>query len=194
MRVIILISVLLTLSTISYSQASDFITVKKRNNRIIKTYFPGSFISCQTVYGYYVAGTVHAVRNDSVLIQQFEVRSVPNMWGVSSVDTVGSYLVSIVYKDIEKVVTGKRESFGFVKNGTILMIGGLGYAALNLVNGSYLNQSITSPENMKSLAIAFGVAGTGLLINRLRKYNNRNGKRYRIEYVHMNNPLKVKAF
>ncbi|MEO7531393.1 MAG: hypothetical protein ABIS69_08280 [Sediminibacterium sp.] len=173
---------------------SDFIKVKKRNNRTLKTFFTGSLISCRTVYGNYISGIVRDVRNDSVFIKEFDIRSVPNQWGVSSVDTLGSFIVGIHYKDIETVVFPKRESFGFVKNGSLFIIGGLGYATLNLVNGKYLNESITSSDNLKSLGISLGVAGVGFLMNRLRKINNRNGKRYTVEYVRMNDPKKLKPF
>lgn len=173
---------------------SDFIRVKKRNNRTLKTFFTGSFISCQTVYGNYISGIIRDVRNDSVFIKEFDIRTVPNQWGVSSVDTLGSYIVGIHYKDIDIVIFPKHESFGFLKNGTLFIIGGLGYATLNLVNGKYLNESITSQDNLKSLGISLGVAGVGFLMNRLRKINNRNGKSYQVEYIRMNDPKKLKPF
>ncbi len=173
-----------------YSQASDFITVKKRNNRTLKTYFPGSSISCQTIFGSQINGTVQAIHNDSVFIKQYDVRAVPNRWGVLSVDTMGSYITGIHYKDIDIINFQRRNSFGFIKNGTVFIIGGLGYASLNLINGRYLNESIGSRENKKSLAIALGIAGAGYLMNRLHRLNNRRGKKYRIAYVHMNTPAR----
>lgn len=106
--------------------------------------------------------------------------------GVARVDTLGSYVIGVHYKDIDKLVIQTRQSFGYIKNGTLLMVGGLGYITLNLINGKYLKEPLTDPDNRKSIATALGVAGAGLLINRLRKYNNRNGKRYRVEYVRMN--------
>jgi hypothetical protein len=178
----------------AYSQASDFVVVKKRNNRTIRSYFPGSAISCQTVYGNYLNGIVDAVRNDSVFVKQYDIRSVPNMWGVAKIDTLGSYINGIHYKDIELFEMGNRESFGFIKNGTLFMIGGLGYAALNVINGKYLKESITGSKNRKSLGIALGVAGAGLIMNRIHSYNSRRGRKYRVEYIHMSGPLKLKPF
>jgi len=194
MRKISPVIIFLIFSAPCFSQVSDFIKVKKRNNRTLKTFFPGSLISCQTVYGNYIGGIVSAVHNDSVFVKEFDIRSVPNQWGVSSVDTLGSYVVGIHYKDIQTIEFQKHESFGFVKNGSLLMIGGIGYAALNLVNGKYLKQPITDPENMKSLGISLGVAGVGFLLNRLNKMNNRNGKKYIVEYVCMTCPPALRAF
>lgn len=190
MRKILPITLLLIISVSCFSQVSDFIKVKKRNNRTLKTFFPGSIISCQTVYGNYIGGVVSDVRNDSVFVREFDVRAIPNQWGVTSVDTLGSYVVGIHYKDIETVLFKSHESFGLIKNGNLFMIGGLGYATLNLVNGKYLKQPLSDPANLKSLGISLGVAGVGYLLNRLHKRNNKNGKRYIIEYVHMTTRLK----
>ncbi len=190
MRKILPAIILLIISSSCFSQASDFIKVKKRNNRTLKTFFPGSIISCKTIYGNYIGGIINAIKNDSVFVKKFDIRTIPNQWGVASVDTLGSYVVGIHYKDIETVVFKYHESFGFIKDGSLLMIGGLGYAGLNLVNGKYLKQPITDAENLKSLGISLGVAGVGYLLNRLHKNSNRNGKRYVVEYVHMNQKLK----
>lgn len=165
---------------------SDYVKVKKRNNRTLKTFFTGSFISCKTVYGNYAGGVIQDIKNDSLFIKEYDVRSVPTQWGVSRTDTLGSYTIGLYYKDIQTVDINRREPFALFTNGTLLIVGGLGFAALNVINGKYLNEPITSRENLKSLGISLGAAGAGYLLNRLRKFNRENGRRYRIEYVHMN--------
>lgn len=189
MRSIFILFILFSISATSFSQASDFIVVKKRNNQTLRSYFPGSTISCQTVYGNYIGGVVYDVRNDSIFVKEYDIRTVPNMVGLAKVDTVGSYIIGIHYIDLELFELQNHESFGFIKNGTIFIIGGLGYAALNLINGKYLKESITGPKNRKSLGIALGVAGAGFLMNRLHKYKNKR-KKFKVEYVHM----KLKPF
>lgn len=194
MRLFLLLVILTTVSAESFAQVSDFIKVVKRNNRTLKTYFPGSTISLQTVYGNNIFGTVQAIRNDSVYVKEYDIRSVPNRWGVASVDTLGTYVVGVHYKDIDLVVMKKGGSFGFIKNGSLMTIGGLGYVTLNLLNGKYLKESISNTKNMKTLGIALGVAGAGLLLNRLQRHNNRNGKKYRVKYVDMKTPSRINAF
>ena len=194
MRAFLSSILLLLFCSAAFAQVSDFVTVKKRNNRTLTTYFPGSPITCETTFGYFINGYVEAVHSDSVFVKQYAVQMVPTMFGVNSIDTLGSYIVGIHYKEIDVVTIPKKESFGYVKNGSIFIIGGLGYALLNLVNGKYLKQSLTSSENIKSLGIALGVAGAGYLINRLHISNNRNGKKYRVEYVHMTDQKGLKGF
>jgi hypothetical protein len=178
--------IILTLFSFSIqAQVSDFITVKKRNNRTLKTFFPGSSISFETVYGNFISGIVESIRHDSLFVKMYDIRTVPTQFGVTRVDTFGSYNLGYHYKDIAKVDIGKKESFVFIKNGTIFMIGGLGYALLNVVNGKYLNESITSDENLNSLGIALGVAGAGFIMNRIYRHNQKNGRKYNIIYVRM---------
>ena len=194
MRSFLLFTILLLVASAGFSQASDFVTVRKKNNRTYTTYFPGSFINCETVYGHYIHGIVQAVHSDSIFVKQYDVRMVPTPFGVNAIDTLGSYTFGIYYKDIDVVIVPRKQSFGYIKNGTIFILGGLGYALLNLVNGKYLKESVTSRANIKSLGISFGVAGMGYLLNRLHLSNNRNGKKYRVEYVHMGDGKRVQGF
>ena len=194
MRNIFTLLILLFISATSYSQVSDFITVKKRNNRTVRSYFPGSTISCQTVYGNYIGGVVEAVKNDSIFVREYDIRAVPNMVGLAKIDAVGSNVIGLHYKDLEMFEIRSRESFGFVKNGSIFMIGGLGYVALNLINGKYLDESITGPKNRKSFGIALGVAAAGFVLNRLHKYNSTKKNKYRVEYIRMTGPQRLRGF
>jgi len=57
---------------------------------------------------------------------------------------------------------------------------------LNVINGAYLHQSVTSSKNLTSLGIAAGAVGTGVLIN----YLSRRSKKYHVEYIHMNDVKK----
>ena len=87
------------------------------------------------------------------------------------------------------MIFNKRQSFRFLKYGTIFIVGGLGYVALNLINGAYLHESVSNKENMKKLGIAVGVAGGGFLLQYLQIRSERNIKKYRIDYIRMNTRL-----
>ena len=176
---------LLTVST-GFSQASDFITVKKRNNRTLKTFFPGVFISFQTFDKRQVHGLITAIRNDSVFVKEWDIRPMINSIGIPVTDTVGAYLNGFNYKEIDKVEVSDRMKLQQLTPGQVLIIGGTGYILLNLINGAYLHQSITSRKNVTSLSIAGAAIGAGLLINYLVKHGNR----YHVEYVHMNTAQK----
>ena len=178
----LLVILLLSIAVTAFPQASDFISVKKNNNRTIKTFFPGVNIAFETYDKRQVNGLITAIRNDSVFVKEWDVRSMVNYMGIPVYDTVGAYLSGFNYKEINKVDVTERMHLQQATPGRILIIGGAGYALLNVINGAYLHQSITSSKNLTSLGIAAGAVATGLLVNYLVKHSNR----YHVEYIRMN--------
>jgi len=179
---IVLFIVFLFASVHGFCQASDFITVKKKNNRTIKTFFPGVPISLVTGDKRQATGLITAIRNDSIFIRQYDIRPMMNSLGIPVTDTVGDYLSGFHYKEIASIDVSDRMHLQQLTPGRILIIGGTGYALLNVINGAYLHESITSSKNLTSLGIAAGAVSAGVLTNYLLK----KSKKYRIEYVRMN--------
>ncbi|MBZ5859044.1 hypothetical protein [Flavihumibacter profundi] len=166
-------------------QMSDFISLKKMNGKHVATYFKGSYIIFQHVNGQQIEGLIDAIRNDSVFVRQWQIQTYMTTLGTTKVDTVGYFVHKMHYKEIRTIIPDKKESWRFVKNGSIFMIGGLGYVALNLINAAYLHEPVNDPANMRSLGIALGVATGGFILNRIYRKKEREGKKYKIEYVHM---------
>ncbi len=52
MKQALLFILLLSITEVTLSQTSDFLVLKKRNNRTLKTYYPGAFISANTYNGF----------------------------------------------------------------------------------------------------------------------------------------------
>lgn len=182
-KLILLIS--FAFSTIMASAQSDFIVVKKRNNRTVKTFMPGSPITITTFQDYVLTGPVDTIRDDSIFVRMYNIRVMPTQFGTTIIDTAGSNVRGVHYKDIQKIDVGKKESFVFIKNGTLFMIAGLGYMALNLINTPKDTHVIDS-ENAPKLAIAGGIAAVGFIMNRIYHSRKKHGKLYKIEYIHMN--------
>jgi hypothetical protein len=185
-----LLILLLIFSVKIFSQASDFIVVKKRNNRTVKTFFPGLPISFETVDKRQANGMIEAIRNDSIFIKEWDIRPMLNSLGIPVVDTVGAYLSGFHYKEIGKVDVSGRMKLQEVTPGRILIIGGSGYILLNVINGAIQHQSVTSSKNLTSLGIAAGAVAAGLLANYITRHKNK----YHVEYVHMNEVKKLRGF
>lgn len=164
------------------SQASDFITVVKRNGRTVKSFFPGVPISFQTFDHRQSSGMIMAIRHDSLFVKEWDIRPMINGFGIPVVDTVAFYINGFHYKEIDKIEVSDRMKFQQVTIGRLLTIGGGGYIALNLINGATQHESITSKKNLTSLGIAAAAVGAGVLANNIRKYRNK----YQVQYVHMN--------
>lgn len=191
-RLVILVLFVLGLGAgsdvMAQGQMSDFISLRRMNNRHVASFFKGSPISFMHVTGQQIDGYIEAIRNDSVFVKQWQIMTFMTNLGTTRVDTTGYYIHKLHYQEIRTINYNKKESWRFVRNGSIFMIGGLGYAGLNLINGAYLKQPITDPDNLKSLGIALGVAGGGYILNRIYKKKEREGKKYKIVYVKMTNP------
>jgi hypothetical protein len=168
---------------LSPAQMSDMISVRKNNGRLIKTFMAGSPVSLESVYNGHVDGWIKDIRNDSVFVKIYAIRTVAGFLGLPTVDTFGTYIAAIYYKDITKIKISRRQRFISSKLDKLLFVGGTGYFILNLFNGAYLEQPITDKENLKKLGISLGAVGTGILLNKLFSASNFSKRRHKIIYV-----------
>jgi hypothetical protein len=183
--------VFLFIANAALSQASDFISIRKKNNRTVKSFFPGLSIKFQTTYFRMIEGQILKINNDSVFVKEWDIRTVPTSLGVTVVDTAGSFVTGVHYKEIKVVYWDKRKKVHeLLTDGTILMIGGTGYAALNIINGGVLGEPVGSSENLKKLGMAAGVVGTGFLLKKLTGKDAKFERRYRIHYIKMSEKKK----
>src|SRR5689334_9359398 len=131
MKQTILFILLLAITQVTLSQTSDFIVLKKRNNRTIKTYYPGAFISAVTYNGFSVNGFIKEIRHDSVYILQQERKLVPTDFGYT-LDTV-AYTFGIDYHEIKsfhytsQYTWGRKRGFAVITLPKLMKIGGVGF-------------------------------------------------------------------
>jgi len=134
----------------------DFILLRK-NNVVIQSYFKGSYFTGQLNNGQWVEGRIMKIKDDSLFMEQMEVRQVPSIFGTPMLDTVKYGLLKLSLKDIH-ALPKKEHGIGIVNNGSLFMVGAGGYAALNIINGlTQSNEPITSHQNIINLSIAAGV-------------------------------------
>lgn len=169
------------------AKPSDFIVLKKRNGRTIKTYYPGAFISAVTYNGFSITGFITAIRHDSVIVRQEERRMYGTEFG-TSLDTA-SYNIGVDYREIKHFryanndEWGRKQGFVEVTIPRLLIYGGLGYLTLELVNTAYRGESLNANNKLPTLGIAAGAAATGLLIRYFKNKADKAGGRYKVVYV-----------
>jgi hypothetical protein len=187
MKQTILFILLLALTNVTLSQTSDFIVLKKRNNRTIKTYYPGAFISAHTYNGFSISGFIKEIRHDSVIIMQQETRLVAADFG-SVIDTV-SYTIGLDYHEIKTFhytgdyAWGRKRGFAQINLPRLMKIGGIGFIILELVNSTYRKESLSENNKVVPLAIAAGVAATGFAITYFQNKSDKAGGKYKVVYV-----------
>lgn len=192
LRSLILI-LLIFLSVEALAQPSDFIVLKKRNNRTLKTYFPGAFISAVTYTGFNLNGIIKEIKNDSIFIEQQEVRQVPTQFGVPALDTI-VHSLRLHYTEIRAFFytsnkassgLGRTRSHGGALLQNIMIAGGTGFIVLEVVNTVYRGESLSDGNKLTVIAIAAAVAVTGFLWKHLQNRSTNAGTKYKVIYVDM---------
>ncbi len=187
MKTTVLLITVLFGSLLSYSQQSDFIVLKKRNNRTIKTFYSGSFISAETHNEFRINGFISDIRNDSIYIRQEETRLQGTEFG-SQLDTI-KFTIGIDYREIKRFnytknfKWGGKKGFVEVALPKIMMIGGVGYILLETVNTIYRKESFNDDGKLLTLGVAAGVAVAGYMWEHIRDKNNKAGGKYKVVYV-----------
>ncbi|THU41954.1 hypothetical protein FAM09_07585 [Niastella caeni] len=187
MKQAILFILLVSIAEVTLSQSSDFIVLKKRNNRTIKTYYPGAFISAVTYNGFSINGFIKDIRNDTLIILQQERRLMPTDFG-ATLDTL-SYTVGVDYHTIKsfhytsQYTWGRKRGFVEINLPRLMKVGGIGFLILELVNTAYRKESITANKKMLPLGIAAGVAAAGIFMSYQQNRSDKAGGKYKVVYV-----------
>jgi hypothetical protein len=187
MKKALLFILLLSVTEVTLSQTSDFVVLKKRNNRTLKTYSPGAFISAHTYNGFYINGFIKDIRNDTLVILQQERRLMATDFG-STLDTM-SYTIGIDYHEIKtfhytgQYTWGRKRGFAEITLPRLMKVGGVGFLILELVNTAYRKESITANNKIVPLGIAAGVATAGFAITYFQNKSEKAGGKYKVVYV-----------
>lgn len=187
MRKLITLSVLLLFVAGLRGQTSDYLAIRTKKDRPMKTYYAGGFISAETYDGFRINGYITAIRNDSIIILQEETRLMGTEFG-SRVDTL-KYMVGVLYNQIRKFnfgkgyVGGRKKGFSEITIPRLMVVGGVGFMGLELVNTAYRQEKLFTQDKMTSLGIAAAVAGTGILWSHIKKKREKVGGKYKAVYI-----------
>jgi hypothetical protein len=177
----ILFALLMLIISDGYAQGSDIIVLKKRNTITKKTFFAGSQIHFIDIAGSEVNGVIKKIANDSLYINLYDSRRQYTIWGTSFLDTIAVFTSKYHYKEIREIIKPTK-GFGFIKNGLLFIIGGVGYSFLHTFNAIYLKEKLDG----KTMAISGAAVLNGLLLKKTHHNSIRLGKHYYLQYI----PLK----
>jgi hypothetical protein len=172
------------MSAFAYGQ-SDIIIIKK-NGKPFRTFFTGSVVQFQTTGGEWFNSRISDIRDDSLFFKELVVRQVMTQFGVTRMDTMTTYTRKIHYAEIGGLPKSKN-TIG-IRAEALMMIGGGGYAALNLINSAYLHYAPFGKDNRPKIITATGVFAAGYLLSRFHKDYLPIGKKYTLHYVRLRKP------
>ena len=160
-----LTAVLFLIPMISLSQTDVLILQKKGRN--IKTFETGMTIGIHTVYDQWLGGTITALRNDSLFLNNIPFH-------VHEIDAIRQ----------------DNTKWNYLNDGTLLIVAGVGVLVLNVVNGLYTGESSGSWVKTSGWITAGAFIIGGILLRRARYSDYKIGKKYTLHYLnmHVTNP------
>jgi len=181
---------LLLLSSIAKAQ-QDFFVLKK-GNRTIRSYREGFYIAFQTRSKEWTTGTITKIKNDSFAVRPMIVR-----YHLMGSDTTYYPILSFHLDEVKILpkrglkidyMNGRFQinrgaghmHFYWVKSGLLFRLGGMGYAALHLINGLIENSLAFS---WNTFGIAAGVFLIGEILHHTYKVTMQMGKKYHLQSI-----------
>lgn len=168
---------LLLLLCMEKIQAQSNILVFKEKNRNVKSWVKDDFIHFQYVTTQWIDGKIKKITADSIYINAFVLRQIPNQFGFPTVDTSWFGLMGIHISEIIGM-PGNRFRSGIIGNGTLFQVAGSGYILVNVLNSIIKSDNFFRSDNITSIGIAAGM----VLIGKLQSLKHRPYVRIRKKY------------
>lgn len=154
----------------------------KHKSKSVQTWTRGSYILFQFSSKQWIEGIIKSIKNDSLLIDQIQVRQVGNQFGFPTLDTVHFGLLKL---HINEVYGLPQKSFhtNLLNNGTLFVMGSTAYVFLNIVNSLVKNEAIVGSDNLPKLGIAVGGFMLGKLLQSTHKDIIQIGPKYTLSTI-----------
>lgn len=172
-------------NAVNAQSTPDFIRIKTKSGRIVKTILPGNFVWLTLKNTYQIEGEIKDIRRDSVFLQQYRIETFYTPWYTKDYDTVSRYILAVNFNDIKRIeYTQHKPGKRFLNLlASIMQTGGAFYAGLNIVNGFTKGIPVFKGENLGRLGIAAATFATGRIIK--RRISPLSARKQKIEYVNM---------
>jgi hypothetical protein len=165
------------LETVS-GQSSDVLILKRKDGKRMIRFMQGGKISFLEKSGARYDGKIIRIENDTILIELYDIRRLTTSMGGIVFDTVSRLPVKVDHRDILSVVK-PPQSFGYVRNGSLIKWSGIGYGVLHLLNAAISKEPLVATQ----MAAAGTATAVGYVLGRLYKDSFILGRRYSWQYL-----------
>lgn len=180
MKYLIPFLLIIFLPAYTMAQQGNMLLLKKKG-KVLKTYYEGSELLYNQGLGMQRA-RIEELKNDSISLIQYNVRTSMTSLGVYILDTVSTYRSMIPYKNILEI--GKeQQGWDWNASGATLFGGGTLLATAGLVTWIFSNknsQYYAKPALVISGAVA---AGVGFLLMKSTGHKFKIGKKYSLGFI-----------
>ena len=174
-RFLVIFSILLSMQGLA--QRSDVIVLKKRG-KTIDRFYSGKDIGFTTVNGAYIYGNIQGIKDDTLFLKQYVVRTMVTQLGVYILDTVSTYNLKYHYKEIRNI--GKAAK-GFNLSGSAASL--MGGGALLMVASGVVYLADREKFSPALLIASASLAGLGYLMAKTGGRGIEIGKKYSLVYL-----------
>lgn len=156
----------------------------KKNGKTVQRYYPGNNFIFYTTDNLPVQGHLDRIDHDSLFLTYYQVVQVPTQFGTFRIDTSGKYSLQYSLANVGALprrAKGKSGMKGLLSGAMVL--GGLGYTVVNIVNTTREGDPPFGKDNIDNVLIALGVAAGGYVLGRSGPDRYTLGGKYTLEVV-----------
>lgn len=173
--------IIFAICTCTLHAQADMLVLKKKN-KTIQRFYTGSPVSVRLADGFWLNGIIRKMKEDTLVIQPMVERIGVTYFGSNVVDTTYMNNISVAVNQITGVPR-ENESFVYIRDGTLLQIGGAGYTALNVINTATQNEKLFDETNTKRLIGGVSAFAVGTAMKLMYKKYLPLGKKYSLRVL-----------
>ena len=179
-----LISLLICLLFTFNVMAQKDVLMLKKNSQTLQSWTSGSYILFQFSSKQWIEGIIKKIQNDSVTIDQIQVRQVGNQFGLPTIDTVHFGIMKFHVNEIYGMPK-RGMSSNLLSNGSLFQLGSAAYILLNVTNSLINSDPVFGNDNLPKLGIAAGFFVIGKILQNTHKSYLQMGKKYKMITIQM---------
>jgi hypothetical protein len=160
---IVLWAVLIPLLGVAQTKGSDILILKKRTKTVAK-YFSGQSITFYTTEGMPVTGQIEHIGNDSMYLINYRLQRIQRADGGVFIDTAGKFKMEFSIENIGSFPAFRIRGKNLITDGSLFMLGGVGFLGLNLFNVIRDGDPPFGKDNLPNILTAAGITAGGLLL------------------------------
>jgi hypothetical protein len=164
--------------------AQNDLVLLKDKTQTLQTWTKGSYIQFQFSSKQWIEGIVKMVRNDSITIDQIQLRQVGNQFGFANTDTAHFGLLKLHVNEIY-AMPKRGFSSNIVSNGALFQLGSAAYILLNITNSLIKGEAIFGAQNLTGLGIAGGFFILGKVLHSTHKTYLKMGSRFKMMTIQL---------
>jgi hypothetical protein len=164
--------------------AQKDVLMLKQNTQTLQSWTSGSYILFQFSSKQWIEGIIKKIQNDSITIDQIQVRQVGNQFGLPTIDTAHFGILKFHINEIYGMPKRGMSSNLFT-NGSLFQLGSAAYILLNVTNSLIKADPVFSSDNLPKLGIAAGFFVIGKILQNSHKSYLQMGKKYKMVTLQM---------